>query len=330
MPGETDPPTATAEADGAGRRSTPFLVAGGLLLASALLALLTRWDATLAAHPAQLVPLGVTAAAGAALIALGARRRDRRGGAWRTIGRVAIVLAAVGVAGAMLWLRPFTATDAAVRALEPGDGVVVNESATRIRLTPTAAGRGAVLVFLPGARVDPRAYVALLRPLAEDGYPVVIVKPPLGIGLLARGAAGDEVRRAAAAGQAVAVGGHSLGGTAAAMVVARERKARGLLLWASFPANDDLRDRASLVATSVSGSRDGLATPADIEQSRADLPPQTRFVVVPGALHADFGDYGAQRGDGERGIGHAEAQRAIVAASLRFMGEVAATRPAAP
>lgn len=307
-----------------------LLACAAILYAAVAVAFLTRGGAIAASHPAYLAALVAAAVAGTVFLVLGLRSRSARGGRWRIAGRVALVLVVLAAAAGLLWLRPFTATDAAVRALEPGAGVAVSESATRIRLTPTAGGRGATLVFLPGARVDPRAYANLLRPLADAGYRVVIVKPALGIGPLARGAAGDEVRRAAEAGQAVAVGGHSLGGTAAAMVVARERDARGLLLWASFPADDDLRDRTSLVATSVSGSRDGLATPADIEESRADLPPQTRFVVVPGALHADFGDYGAQRGDGERGIGHAEAQRAIVAASLRFMGEVAATRPAAP
>ena len=41
------------------------------------------------------------------------------------------------------------------------------------------------------------------------------------------------------------------------------------------------------------------------------LPPDTRFVVVGGAVHAHFGDYGSQRGDGAPTIGAAEAQRQI-------------------
>ena len=111
------------------------------------------------------------------------------------------------------------------------------------------------------------------------------------------------------------------------MVVEDERAADGLLLWASFPANDALAERTDLVVTSISGGRDGLATPADIAESRSDLPPDTRFVVIPGAVHADFGDYGAQRGDGERAISRERAQQTIVAASLRFLREVTAEGP---
>lgn len=306
-----------------------LLVAGGALVASAAFSALTRWGAVTASHPAYVLLLAACALVGAALVAIGLRRpRGGSRGPWRTAARIAGVALAVVVGGFVIWLRPFDATEPALRALTSGDGVVVIESATRIRMRPAAARqRDAALVFLPGARVDPRAYAALLRPLAEAGHPVVIVKPALGVGLLARGAAADEVRRAAADDRPVAVGGHSLGGTAAAMVVEEERAADGLLLWASFPANDALAERTDLVVTSISGGRDGLATPADIADSRADLPPDTRFVVIPGAVHADFGDYGAQRGDGERAISRERAQQAIVAASLRFLREVTAEGP---
>ena len=306
-----------------------LLVAGGVLVAAAVFPALTRWGAVTASHPAYLLLLGACALVGVTLVAVGLRRpRGGSRGPWRTAARIAGVALAVVVGGFVIWLRPFDATEPALRALTSGDGVVVTESATRIRMRPAAARqRDAALVFLPGARVDPRAYAALLRPLAEAGHPVVIVKPALGVGLLARGAATDEVRRAAADDRPVAVGGHSLGGTAAAMVVEEERAADGLLLWASFPANDALAERTDLVVTSISGGRDGLATPADIADSRADLPPDTRSVVIPGAVHADFGDYGAQRGDGERAISRERAQQAIVAASLRFLREVTAEGP---
>ncbi|HWI01989.1 MAG TPA: alpha/beta hydrolase [Propionibacteriaceae bacterium] len=56
----------------------------------------------------------------------------------------------------------------------------------RHALTPRAAPR-AGLVFLPGGKVDPRAYVPLLRQVSAAGYLVVVVKEPYGIGFLAIG-----------------------------------------------------------------------------------------------------------------------------------------------
>jgi len=70
---------------------------------------------------------------------------------------------------------------------------------------------------------------------------------------------------------------------------------------------------------SVSASNDGLATPADIEASKADLPADARFVEVEGAVHAFFGDYGPQPGDGTPTISHDQARQEISAATLELV-----------
>jgi len=74
-----------------------------------------------------------------------------------------------------------------------------------------------------------------------------------------------------------------------------------------------------VAAASLAGEHDGLSTPADIEGSRAQLPPSTVFTQVPGAVHAFFGDYGPQAGDGEPTTDRAGAQQPIVAATARFV-----------
>jgi dienelactone hydrolase len=97
--------------------------------------------------------------------------------------------------------------------------------------------------------------------------------------------------------------------------------ADALLLYASYPASD----MASLDAQvmSVWASDDGLATPADIEASRSDLPTGTQFVEIAGAVHAFFGDYGPQPGDGTPTISHDEARTQISAASLGLLAALA-------
>nr|WP_246256043.1 alpha/beta hydrolase [Isoptericola halotolerans] len=202
------------------------------------------------------------------------------------------------------------------------DAVTVTETATRVVLAPAGEASGTAVFFQPGARVDPRAYAAVLRPLAEAGHPVVVAKQPLGIGFLALGAF-DAARGAHPEVEQWVVGGHSLGGTVAAIQAddaddAATAPAVGLLLYASYPADDVSRSLTATVA-SVSGTRDRLATPADIEASRADLPPGTDFTVVEGASHAQFGDYGPQPGDGVATISDDDARAQITAASLRFL-----------
>jgi hypothetical protein len=115
------------------------------------------------------------------------------------------------------------------------------------------------------------------------------------------------------------VGGHSLGGVVASSYAGGGHAGVvGLLLWASYPSAS-LADDHSLLVTSVSASNDGLATPAKIEAAKPLLPPDTRYVVVEGAVHSDFGDYGTQRGDGTPTITKAEAQGQIEAASLELL-----------
>ncbi len=91
------------------------------------------------------------------------------------------------------------------------------------------------LVFYPGAKVDPRAYVPNLTPLAAAGYPVIILKLPYNIAFFdPNGAyrvmdANPQITR-------WAVGGHSLGGVVASSVAGSDDpRVGGLLLWASYP-----------------------------------------------------------------------------------------------
>ncbi len=272
-------------------------------------------------HPAYPVLLVVTTlACGASLWRQRGGRAPRTG--WRRVlGVVAIVLGIVWL-GVIAWLRPLGAVEPSQSAMASDARVDVEESATRIALVPQGSPTGTGVFFHPGALVDPRAYVPVLRPLAEAGHVVVISKPPLGIAFLS-GDAFDGARTDYPDVSGWVLGGHSLGG----VVAARDADdyddqgtapAVGLMLYASFPAGD-ISDSLNAAVTSISGSEDGLSTPDEIEASRADLPAGSVFTVIEGASHASFGDYGPQRGDGEATISQDEARSLISEASLKFV-----------
>lgn len=283
----------------------------------------------LESHPAYGALLAAVLVVGVLLLLSGLRRRPpARHRVATALGRVLAALVTVAVLGACVYLVPLTASPVAVAAMAAADGVRVQDSPTRIVLTPPtgAGGSGGSgtpmtgLVFLPGAKVDPRAYVPLLARVASQGYLVVVVKEPLDIAFLAVGETGrvldayPQVRR-------WAVGGHSLGGVVAGQEAGSDARIGGLLLWASYPLSS-LADRGGLRAASVSGTRDGLTTPADIEASRAKLPASTTYTAVPGAVHASFGDYGAQPGDGTPTTDRSTAQAAIVEASTALLASL--------
>ena len=305
-----------------------WAVLGLALLVVATWLAATRWSVLLAGHPAYPLTVAGAAAVGIVLLVHAVRRprRPSSGRRWVVVaGRVLAGLVVAAVVATLAWLRPFPASSGAVQAMSGSAGVVVDDGTSRITLTPRATRVGAGLVFQPGARVDPRAYVPLLTRIAEAGFVVVVVKQPYNIGFTAVGAPGDiiedhpEVDR-------WAVGGHSLGGVAASSYAGGEGAAvvDGLLLWASYPldslAGTDLR------VTSISGTRDALATPADIEESRTDLPPDAELVSIEGGVHAYFGDYGEQPGDGTPPTHDDRTEWTPVEASVELLTALAAGR----
>lgn len=286
----------------------------------AVLTLAMNWQVVWAGHPAYPVTLCATAAAGLAMIAAGVARSPVRTThlrlAWRVAGRAATAAGTAALLGALVWLQPLAATGPAVAAMT-APGPMVTASATAITIQPRErADLG--LVFQPGAKVDPRAYVPLLREVSRAGVLVVIVKQPYDIGFLAIDAP-SSILAAHPGIRAWAVGGHSLGGVAAsAYAGAHPARVSGLVLWASYPAGS-LTDDNRLHVASIFGSNDTLATPVEVHASRARLPRATRFVEIVGGIHAYFGDYGPQPGDGAAATPREQAQDQIVAATVQLL-----------
>jgi len=97
---------------------------------------------------------------------------------------------------------------------------------------------------------------------------------------------------------------------------------QGLVLWASYPANSDNLSQSGLKVLSISGTLDGLSTPAKIAASHTLLPLDTTWVAIDGGDHAQFGWYGPQSGDNPANISRAEQQQAIIQATLAFLGSL--------
>ncbi|NUO91661.1 MAG: alpha/beta hydrolase [Dermatophilaceae bacterium] len=276
----------------------------------------------LSGNPAHVIALAACGLVGVVLLVNETpddRRRHRRRPRWaRVLGQVVGVIATVTVLGVLVWLRPFAATPSAVASLEGGADVRVTDAPAQITIAPKGSTPTRGLVFQPGARVDPRAYVPMLSQVSKQGVLVVIVKQPFDIGLLATTAPQSLVDEHPEV-VAWAVGGHSLGGVAAARFALDHRRlVRGLVLWASYP-DQSLAGRTDLQVASVSGTRDAFTTPADVAASRAMLPRTTAYTRVEGAVHSFFGDYGSQPGDGSPTVSRAQAQRQVVDATVRLM-----------
>ena len=191
--------------------------------------------------------------------------------------------------------------------------VAITSTDHSIILTPSSGATGTGLVFIPGAKVDPYAYLYKLSGIVEKGVTVVITKPTLNLALL------DQRPLATFTADAPGVtrwfvGGHSLGGVRACTLaaVAAKPDVAGLVLFGSYCAND--LSQAELTVLSIGAERDGLSTPAKIEAAKSMLPSSAILVEIPGSNHARFGDYGVQPGDGIATISSATARAEITAA----------------
>ena len=101
------------------------------------------------------------------------------------------------------------------------------------------------------------------------------------------------------------VGGHSLGGAMAAKYLAGHAdEYAGLLLCASYATEDLSAD--DLAVLSAYGTQDGVLNRDSYQSNWKNLPPSAQEFVIDGGNHAQFGDYGAQDGDGEASIALAE------------------------
>ncbi|WP_061960356.1 alpha/beta hydrolase [Demequina flava] len=292
-----------------------------LWIAVVVWAFATAWGGIIHSHPAYAVLLILSAVAALAVLirSLTWQRRTARHGC-RRVFRITGAVLAIGWAGLLIWLKPFTAIEPALDAMDSDAAVTVTETATSVTMVPTEQATDTGVLFQPGALVDPRAYAAHLRPLAEAGHTVVVTKQPLGIAFLNTRAL-DGARAAHAGLTTWAVGGHSLGGVVASMEANGSTDAQGadgLLLFASYPAND-MSSSLTAAVESISGTDDGLSTPDAIELSRGNLPASAHFTVIDGASHSQFGDYGPQPGDGVATISDDDARSQISSAALAFV-----------
>lgn len=242
---------------------------------------------------------------------------------WRSIGVLLIAFLMVLLLGSTVFnvLRPAEPMPQALAALQ-SDAQVQVQPEPWLTFTPLSAVPKTGFVFYPGGLVDPRVYAPMARDIAARGYLVVVPAMPLNFAILDVGRA-DEIMRAFPSISRWAIGGHSLGGVAAAMYVKGHPDAvKGIVFWASYPSDGDNLSNLELPVVSIYGTRDGLSTVQKIDASHQLLPASTQWVAIEGGNHGQFGWYGLQSGDGTATISREEQQGQIVDATARLLKQI--------
>ena len=169
------------------------------------------------------------------------------------------------------------------------------------------------IIFYPGGKVEETAYAPLLHNLAGQGMDVFLVKMPFRLAVFGANKA-DHVMKQHDYDRWY-IGGHSLGGVmAASYAAAHGGQLSGVYMlaaYASKPLDENTR------AVIIYGSEDRVLNRTKQEEANRYLPSDSVTCVMEGGNHAQFGNYGIQKGDGTAVITAEEQQRRTVELILR-------------
>jgi len=208
-----------------------------------------------------------------------------------------VIVLVVGMLGFVVWAEDAYQPNAvALQALQSDAQVTVTQQNGFITFEPVAQRTTTGFIFYPGGRVDYRAYAPVLHEIAARGYFVALVHVNLNLAFFDVNAADKVISQFPEITQ-WAVGGHSLGGVAAALYTnTHQDKIRAIAFLASYPADNKLKN-SNVLMLSLHGSNDGLATDAKIDAAKVLMPAHSQFVTIDGGNHGQFGSYGPQAGD---------------------------------
>jgi hypothetical protein len=233
------------------------------------------------------------------------------------------VLVGVISAGFIVWgSTPAHPMPEALSALTSSDSVTVQAGKWLVFTPASGMPVNTGYIFYPGGRVDYRAYTHMAKALASKGFLVIIPSMPLNLAVFGINEAADIIDAHPEIKHWV-LGGHSLGGSmAASYVYEHPGQVDGLVFLASYPADSNDLSTYKGSVLSISGSLDGLATPVKIEHSISLLPETTKWVIVEGGNHAQFGWYGPQQGDNAATISREEQQQKVIESTAELLNKV--------
>lgn len=220
------------------------------------------------------------------------------------------------------WLANSMRTRGVDPALLRSDATVtVLDGAATLQFAPVPRTNRTALTIICGSGVAAHAYAPLLRPIAEAGQAVFIVKLPWRFAPFEshKQEAIARTRSLVAAHPEISqwvLSGHSLGGALACRVIQSDGRAFSalVLVGTTHPKRDDL-STLTIPVMKVYGSNDGVAPPHRMFSNRGLLPKDTRWVEIKGGNHSQFGHYGHQLFDGTATISR-EAQQALTRSAL--------------
>ncbi|WP_125114872.1 alpha/beta fold hydrolase [Agathobaculum sp. Marseille-P7918] len=232
-------------------------------------------------------------------------KRISRRKKWLLAGGIFLLILAI-LAGAFIWYVSdyYRAEDVALEVLAQDSTIKVQDNLTI--LSPSYPTNTAI-IFYPGAKVEAEAYLPLLEQIRQLGVTCILVHMPFHMAIFDANAA-EEVMAQFPEYQHWYMAGHSMGGAMASQFAAdHPDEVDGLILLGAYLYGDYPEE-------------DTLTIYGSLNQSVEDKIDYTENIVeIEGGNHAQFGNYGPQKGDLPATISAEEQQKQTVEAIRSFL-----------
>jgi hypothetical protein len=179
------------------------------------------------------------------------------------------------------------------------------------------------VIYYPGGLVHPHAYASFAKALSMETHYSVFVTTPLFHLAITQIDLADKVISQHPEIITWIMGGHSLGGTAAAFYsIEHVDQITGLFLLASYTTQQADFSLTDLPVINIVGSEDLVLNQTTYLANQQYLPANRVEVIIEGGNHSQFADYGPQRGDGIASINGLEQEAMVVHALATWLEQL--------
>lgn len=242
---------------------------------------------------------------------------------WKTIRRVFGIVLLVVLLGGLVWgiqwatyARP--PLPEALEALSSSDQIQVSTEPW-LTFAPTQSEATTGFIFYPGGRINPQGYAPLMNAIALEGYLAVVPEMPINMAVFNPNVANEIIDANPQINHWV-IGGHSVGGTMAAQFTdAYPEKIAGLVIWASYPADNINLSAASIPVGLIYGTLDPVVNDESVGDRKYLLPEDTIYTRIEGGDHHQFGTYKITPEEHHATISSADQQEQIISATLDIL-----------
>jgi len=228
---------------------------------------------------------------------------------WLKISLITIISLVLLLTGAFfIYVSDYyRADDVAIAVMQ--SEAIMNVQDNIVIISPTTSSETA-LIFYPGAKVEHFAYLPILEKIKESsGITCILVKMPFNMAIFDSNAA-DKIIDQFPDIKNWYIGGHSMGGAMASNYASKnQEKVKGLILLGAYIYGNYPAENALTVYGTFNTSVAEKITYTE------------NIVVIEGGNHAQFGNYGKQKGDPDATISSVEQQNIAVEAIKEFLAK---------